>query len=86
MGIGDWGLYNVGVGSFTDFPFWNVMGSMFSDINPSVLVSAKRIVNTTGNVIMGDKSVFQALTNTVGAFADFRGVADRIANTVEEIQ
>ena len=83
-----WGpslAYNIAYGSFQDFPFWQVGSSMFSDLNPTAITSAKRIIQNTGAVIMGNKTIFQAATNTIGALNDLRGVANNIANTVESI-
>lgn len=77
-----WGpsfLYNVAYGSFEDFPFWQSLKSMFGDFNPSMVISAKRIVENSGAVIMGNKSIFQAVTNTVGAASDLKGLANRLA-------
>ncbi len=83
-----WGpslAYNIAYGSFQDFPFWQVGASMFSDLNPTAIISAKRVIQNTGAVIMGNKTIFQAATNTIGALNDLRGVANNIANTVESI-
>ena len=83
-----WGasfMYNVAYGSFQDFPFWQTIGSMFGDLNPMVVTSAKKLVTNTGNVIMGDKTVMQALTNTIGAAADLRGWANKLAEASEEV-
>ena len=83
-----WGasfMYNVAYGSFQDFPFWQTIGSMFGDLNPTVVVSAKRLVQNTGNVITGDKTIMQALTNTIGAAADLRGWANKLAEAAENI-
>lgn len=83
-----WGasfMYNVAYGSFQDFPFWQTIGSMFGDLNPMVVTSAKRLVTTTGNVIMGDKTIMQAFTNTIGAAADLRGWANKLAEVSENI-
>ena len=83
-----WGpsiMYNIAYGSFQDFPFWQTIGSMFGDLNPMVVTSAKRLVQNTGNVITGDKTIMQALTNTVGAVADLRGWANALANAAEEV-
>ena len=52
---------------------------MFGDFNPSMVISAKRIVENSGAVIMGNKSIFQAVTNTVGAASDLKGLANRLA-------
>lgn len=82
-GWGESFMYNVAYGSFQDFPFWQVVGSMFNDLNPSVLTSSKKIVSTTGNVIMGKKSIWQATTNTIGALGDLKGWADRLAEAAE---
>lgn len=46
----------------------------------------KRVISNTGAVITGDKTVFQAATNTIGALNDLRGVANNIAKTVKEVQ
>ena len=75
--------YNVSYGSFQDFPFWQTLTSMFGDFNPSVVTSAKRITENAGAVIMGNKTIFQAVTNTVGAAGDLKGLANRIAKEVE---
>lgn len=84
-----WGpsfLYNVAYGSFQDFPVWGVVGSMFNDLNPVAFTSMRRVALNTGAVIMGDKTIFQAATNTIGALNDLRGVANNLAKTVKEIQ
>lgn len=77
-----WGpsfAYQVTWGSFQDFPVWQLSKTLFNDWNPSSLQSAKRLVQNTGAVIMGDKEIFQAVTSSVGAMSDFRGIADRLA-------
>ena len=79
-----WGeslAYNIAWGSFNDFPIWKTIGNVFGDMNPSVVTSATKLVSTTGNVIMGDKTLFQAVTNTIGATADLKGWADALAQT-----
>ena len=83
-----WGpsfMYNVAYGSFSDFPFWQSVGSMFNDLNPPVVISAKRLVENTGAVVVGDKTVAQALTNTIGAAADLRGWANKLAKAAEQV-
>lgn len=77
-----WGAsfaYNVSVGSFQDFPIWSSLKAIGGDWNPPLWTSAKRIVENSGAVIMGNKSIFQAITNTVGAAADLKGLANRLA-------
>lgn len=77
-----WGgsfAYNVSVGSFQDFPIWSTLNSILGDWNPPAWTSGKRLVENTGAVLFGKKSVFQALTNTVGAAADLKGLADKLA-------
>jgi hypothetical protein len=59
---------------------------MFNDLNPVAFTSMKRVISNTGAVITGDKTVFQAATNTIGALNDLRGVANNIAKTVKEVQ
>lgn len=79
-----WGeslAYNIAWGSFNDFPIWKTIGNVFGDMNPSVVTSATKLVSTAGNVIMGDKTLFQAVTNTIGAAADLKGWADVLAQT-----
>ena len=76
--LGSFG-YNVSVGSFQDFPIWSTLNSILGDWNPPAWTSGKRLVENTGAVIFGKKSVFQALTNTVGAAADLKGLANRLA-------
>lgn len=78
-----WGeslAYNIAWGSFSDFPIWKTLGNVFGDLNPSVVTSASKLVTTTGNVIVGNKSLLQAVTNTVGAAADLKGWADKLAD------
>lgn len=80
-----WGpsfMYNVAYGSFNDFPFWQSLNSMFGDFNPSMVTSMKRIVENSGAVILGKKSVFQAVTNTVGAAGDLKGLANRLHDEI----
>lgn len=72
--------YNVSYGSFTDFSPWKNAWSMVGDWNPPALTSAIRVVNNAGAVIMGNKSIFQAVTNTVGAAGDLKGLADKFAD------
>jgi hypothetical protein len=57
---------------------------MFSDLNPSVVTSGKKIVETTGNVLIGKKTVAQAITNTIGAAADLRGWANSLAKAANQ--
>ena len=49
------------------------------DWNPPAWTSAKRLVTNTGAVILGNKTLFQAVTNTVGAAADLKGIADALS-------
>lgn len=72
--------YNVAYGSWTDFAIWNNAWSIVGDWNPPALTSAKRLVENSGAVILGKKTVFQAITNTVGAAADLKGLADKFAD------
>lgn len=77
-----WGhsfAFNIAYGSFTDFPIWSSIQSMLGDWNPPAWTSAKRLVENTGAVILGNKTLFQAVTNTVGAAADLKGWADALA-------
>lgn len=79
-----WGgsfAFNVLSGSFQDFPIWSTLNSILGDWNPPAWTAGKRVIENTGAVIFGDKSVFQALTNTVGAAADLKGLANRLAET-----
>ena len=83
-----WGpsfMYNVAYGSFSDFPFWQTLGSMFGDLNPTVVTSATRLVTNTANVVVGKKTLAQALTNTIGAAADLRGWANKLAEASEDL-
>lgn len=80
-----WGAsftYNVAYGSFNDFPFWQSLNSMFGDFNPSMVTSIKRIVENSGAVVLGKKSLFQAVTNTVGAAGDLKGLANRLHDEI----
>ena len=72
--------YNVAYGSWTDFAIWNNAWSILGDWNPPALTSAKRVVENAGAVVLGNKSLFQAVTNTVGAAADLKGLADKFAD------
>lgn len=77
-----WGksfAFNVLYGSYTDFPIWSSIQSMMGDWNPPAWTSAKRLVTNTGAVILGNKTLFQAVTNTVGAAADLKGIADALS-------
>ena len=80
LGWGPSFAYNVAYGSYTDFAIWNNAWSILGDWNPPALTSAKRLVENSGAVILGKKSLFQAVTNTVGAAGDLKGLADKFAN------
>lgn len=78
-----WGqsfAYNVSIGSFQDFPIWSTLNSILGDWNPPAWTAGKRLVENTGAVLFGKKTVFQALTNTVGAAADLKGLANKLAD------
>ena len=55
---------------------------MFGDFNPSMVTSMKRIVENSGAVVLGKKSLFQAVTNTVGAAGDLKGLANRLHDEI----
>ena len=59
---------------------------MFNDLNPVAFTSMRRVALNAGAVIMGDKTIFQAATNTIGALNELRGVANNLAKTVKEVQ
>lgn len=80
LGWGPSFAYNVAYGSWTDFAIWNNAWSIMGDWNPPALTAGKRVVQNAGAVILGNKSIFQAVTNTVGAAADLKGLADRFAD------
>lgn len=72
-------MFNVSYGSFTDFAVWNNVWSIAGDWNPPALTAAKRLVSNAGAVILGDKTMFQAVTNTWGFAGDLRGIANNLA-------
>lgn len=80
LGWGPSFAYNVAYGSYTDFAIWNNAWSIFGDWNPPALTAATRLVNNAGAVILGNKTLFQAVTNTIGAAADLKGLANELAN------
>ena len=80
LGWGPSFAYNVAYGSWTDFAVWNNAWSIMGDWNPPALTAGKRVVQNAGAVILGNKTIFQAVTNTVGAAADLKGLADKFAN------
>lgn len=77
--LGSFG-YNVLSGSFQDFPIWSTLNSILGDWNPPAWSSAQRLAENAGAVVLGNKSIFQAVTNTVGAAADLKGLANRLAD------
>lgn len=78
-GWGESFSYQVIYGSFQDFPVTQVVGTMFNDWNPSSWVAAKRLISNSSSVILGDKTIAQAATRSIGALSDFRGIADNLA-------
>lgn len=73
-------------GPFSDFSykiFWgatqdsniiNVLGTMFSDMNPPMFTSATRFADAVGSVITGNKGIAEAMCSQVGAFKPMQGV------------
>ena len=57
---------------------YTIMTSMIGDINPAMLVSMKKIVGNTVDLLTGDKSLSKTLTSTFGSLSSLK-------YTIEEI-
>ena len=71
--------YNVLNGAWQDFDIVKNLAGIATEWNPSAVISALRIGENTKALILGNKTLFQAATRTVGALGDLKGVADMVA-------
>ena len=62
-------------GSFQDGPIQNIIGGMVGDLNPPAYSILKNMVSTTGEVLTGDRSLWDATTNNVGALRELNNVS-----------
>lgn len=69
--------YKVSIGAFEDGPVWNVVASMFSDVNPPLLTSMTKLVDTTSGLLVGDKTLAEAATQNIGAIREFQGLISK---------
>lgn len=67
-------LYN----SFSDMPITDVVISMTSDASPPSFSAMKNIFNQTGDVLSGDKGLFDATINSFGALRELRYVGSQL--------
>ncbi len=63
------------VGSFQDGPVHNVVSGMLGDLNPPSLVSIKSMLNTAGEVIVGDVKIWDSMTQNIGALRQLHQVS-----------
>lgn len=66
--------YKVAIGSFEDGPFFNVITQMFTDVNPPLLTSLTKTIDTVTGLITGKKSVADAAVQNFGAIREFQGM------------
>jgi hypothetical protein len=77
---GNWvenGLYDVFVGAMQDGPITNTISSMFQA--PPIMTSIERAWKDSVDLLTGDSSAFEFLTNEVGALRIFDGMAQAAA-------
>lgn len=77
---GNWaenGLYDIFVGAMQDGPITNTISSMFQA--PPIMTSIERAWKDSVNLLTGDSSAFEFLTNEVGALRIFDGMAQAAA-------
>lgn len=51
---------------------------MFSDLNPPMIGQMQRLMQNTGAVFMGDRNVWDGLTNSIGALRQINTVYRRV--------
>lgn len=59
-------------GSFQDGPIYNIIGGMLGDLNPPIYGTIKNMFNNVGEVLTGDRSLWEGVTENFGAL---RGLA-----------
>lgn len=47
---------------------------MFSDVNPPLISSMKKLVDTSVGLITGDMTLARAVTSNIGAVREFQGM------------
>lgn len=72
------GLTSAVYNSFADGPIINIIASMGGDLNPPSYSIVKNLCKQTWSVLTGDKSVFDGLTNSIGALNDFKYVTNQL--------
>lgn len=68
-----WG-YKVSLGAFSDGPITAIVSQLLSDVNPPLISSVTKLVDTTGKLIIGDVSLATAITSNFGALREFQGL------------
>jgi len=66
--------YKVAMGAFQDGPFTQIVMDMFSDVNPPLISSMKKLVDTSIGLITGDMTLARAVTSNIGAVREFQGM------------
>lgn len=64
--------YNVLWGATQDTNMVQLLTGMFSDVNPPVLTAGKRLAQSMGSVLAGNKGVAEALSSNFGAVREFQ--------------
>jgi hypothetical protein len=57
-------------GSFQDGPVQNIIGGMIRDLNPPAYSIFKNMFNNVGDVITGDKNLWEGVTSNFGALRE----------------
>lgn len=73
--------YKIAIGSFEDGPVFNVVKQMFSDVNPPLITSLTKLIDTTTGLVIGDKTLAEAATQQIGAIREFQGMVAKIQDT-----
>lgn len=71
--IKQWG-YKVSLGAFQDGPITSIVSQMLSDLNPPIITSVTKLIDTTNKLIIGDTSLATAVVSNFGALREFQGL------------
>ena len=70
--------YGVLTGSTQDGQIHQILGSMFTDLNPPLVGQLQRFAESTWGVITGDDNIAYAITRNIGAVREFSGFAKQL--------
>lgn len=71
--------YGVLTGSTQDGQIHQILGSMFTDLNPPLVGQLQRFAESTWGVITGDDNIAYAITRNIGAVREFSGFAKQLS-------